>query len=200
MSFIDIRQAEAMLQVQLRTIQETYSRQLGYIVEINYTIRDYRSTGSPHIGNVSLDTQTDNLPANVTVRRSRRIRGGRPPQPRRNNRDVVIIPEDEDQDLPEHRACSRVISRRYSEKQLDEVASEICSICMETPTLRNTYKTSCGHYYCMACFDSWEISENNQNKNIRCAMCRVERPIAIRYLPKERRAAMEMNTMEVTST
>lgn len=62
--------------------------------------------------------------------------------------------------------------RVVSEEVLDLPVLDLCAICYETHTLRDSIRTSCGHQYGRSCFVSWINTVNNRRLLLCCPTCR----------------------------
>ncbi len=80
--------------------------------------------------------------------------------------------------------CVRKTCTKYGEVRLSEASPSECSICMETPPLKDAYTAACGHSYCVVCFDGWEDQCIQKYTRASCPLCRTEAPVLTKYLPR----------------
>jgi hypothetical protein len=80
--------------------------------------------------------------------------------------------------------CVRKTCTKYGEIRLNDASSSECSICMETPLLKDAYTSACGHSYCVVCFDGWEDQCIQKYTRASCPLCRAEAPVLTKYLPR----------------
>ena len=60
-------------------------------------------------------------------------------------------------------------SKVIAKKKLEEPCPSECAICQETPKHKDAVCTSCDHYYCKSCLDSWMKTKTSKGN---CPLCR----------------------------
>lgn len=90
-------------------------------------------------------------------------------------------------------------SKAISQRDMNIVLPDPCSICYEDYTKGNSISTSCGHTFCKTCYEGHENSVDRRKK-VCCPLCRQETPLITEYRARKPRRPRNTAFQNETAT